>query len=178
MHCFCSRILEGPVSIPASVRSIGEGGFDYAVCRLEHTGSIVHVSADQLHTCFLVDAPDGIPFDFERYDELLRSGKNLPDRLGAALHRLAVPYRLDQQTRAALVAHLRERELDAMQRVAQEGDRAVVEALVQAGFIDERTFDRQIELLRACNRTDCVLYLMEQHRAQAKPVKTKDRFAL
>lgn len=178
VHCFCSRILEGPVSIPASVRSIGEGSFEYAVCRLEHTGSIVHVSADQLLTCFLVDSPDGIPIDFECYDELLRSGKNLPDRLGAVLHRLAVAYRLDEQTRVALVAYLRERELDAMQRVAQEGDRAMVEALVQTGFIDDRIFDRQIELLRACNRTDCVLYLMEQHRAQAKPVKAKDRFAL
>ena len=26
-HCFCSRILEGPVSVPTSVRSIGEDSF-------------------------------------------------------------------------------------------------------------------------------------------------------
>lgn len=54
----------------------------------------------------------------------------------------------------------------------------MVEALVRDGFIDERTFDRQIELLRACNRTDCVLYLMERHREQVTPAKAKDRFAL
>lgn len=177
-HCFCSRILEGPVSIPASVRSIGEGSFEYAVCRLEHTGTVVHVSADQLLTCFLVDAPAGVPFDYGRYDELLRSGKNLPDKLGAMLHRLTVPYRLDDATRAALVGYLRDREREAQQRVAQEGERAMVEALVRDGFIDERTFDRQIELLRACNRTDCVLYLMERHREQAKPTSAKERFSL
>ncbi len=177
-HCFCSRILEGPVSIPASVRSIGEGSFEYAVCRLERTGTIVHVSADQLLTCFLTDAPDGVPFDYARYDELLRSGKNLPDKLGAVLHRLTVPYRLEDATRTALVAYLRDHEREAQQRVAQEGDRAMVEALVRDGFVDERTFDRQIELLRACNRTDCVLYLMEQHRAQAKPTSARERFAL
>lgn len=177
-HCFCSRILEGPVPIPASVRAIGEGSFEYAVCRLEHTGTIVHVSADQLLTCFLADAADGVPFDFACYDALLRSGKNLPDNLGAVLHRLAAPYRLEDAARAALVGYLRDRERAAQERVAQEGDRAMVEALVRDGFIDECTFDRQIELLRACNRTDCVLYLMEQHRAQAKPMSTKDRFAL
>lgn len=177
-HCFCSRVLEGPVSIPASVRSIGEGSFEYAVCRLEHTGTIVHVSADQLLTCFVADASDGVPFDYGCYDDLLRSGKNLPDKLGAVLHRLTVPYRLEDATRAALVAYLRDCERAAQERVAQEGDRAMVEALVRDGFIDERTFDRQIELLRACNRTDCVLYLMEQHRAQTKPTSAKERFAL
>ena len=177
-HCFCSRILDGPVSVPASVRSIGEGSFEYAVCCLEHTGTIVHVSADQLLTCFLADEVDDVPFDYGCYDDLLRSGKNLPDKLGAVLHRLAVPYRLEDATRAWLVAYLREHERTAQERVAQVGDRAMVEALVRDGFIDERTFDRQIELLRASNRTDCVLYLMEQHRAQAKPVATRDRFAL
>lgn len=177
-HCFCSRILEGPVSIPASVCSLGEGSFEYAVCRLEHTGSIVHVSADQLLNCFLAEPLDGIPFDFARYDVLLRGGKNLPDRLGAVLHRLTVPYRLAADTRDALVAYLRNCERDAQERVAQEGDREMVEALVKAGFIDERTFDRQIELLRRGNRTDCVAYLMQWHRGQMKPSVAKDRFAL
>lgn len=177
-HCFCSRILDGPVSVPASVRSIGEGSFEYAVCRLEHAGTIVHVSADQLLTCFLTEPADDVPFDYGRYDELMRSGKNLPDKLGAVLHRLTVPYRLEDATRTALVAYLRDHEREAQERVAQEGERAMVEALVRDGFIDERTFDRQIELLRACNRTDCVLYLMEQHRAAAKPTTSKERFAL
>lgn len=180
-HCFCSRTLEGPVGVPASVRSIGEGSFEYAVCRLAHTGSIIHVSADQLLTCFLERPDDGIPFDFERYDDLLRSAKNLPDRLGALLHRVADPHRPPRAVREALVAQLRERERDAQQRVAREGDRAMVEALVEAGFIDECTFERQIELLRVCNRTDCVAYLMEWHREQGGPVKAlpaRERFAL
>ena len=177
-HCFWSRKLEGPVLIPASVRSVGEGSFEYAVCRLSHVGAIVHVSADQLLTCFLTDASDGVPFDFGRYDELLRSGKNLPDRLGALLHRLAVPYRLADDMRSVLVSHLRGYGREAQERIAREGDRNMVEALVKAGFIDDASFDRQIELLRACNRTDCVAYLMEHHRAQAKPTSAKERFAL
>lgn len=229
-HCFWSRTLEGPVPIPASVRAVGEGGFEYAVCRLEHTGSVVHVSADQLLSCFVgepLDAassgggegavannrPDAaaahpafggeegatpeekasvwedasllVPFDFEHYDELLRSGKNLPDRLGAVLHRLAVPYRLTSETQAALVGYLREHEREAQERVAREGDRALVETLVDAGFIDERTFDRQIELLRAANRTDCVIYLMEEHRKRTASSSreggapsARERFAL
>ena len=36
-HCFWSRKLEGPVPIPASCRSVGEGSFEYSVCRLSHT---------------------------------------------------------------------------------------------------------------------------------------------
>lgn len=186
-HSFCSRILEGPVLVPASVRSIGEGCFEYAVVRLEHTGTIVHVSADQLLSCFLVEPARGVPFDFARYDELLRSGKNLPDRLGAVLHRLASPVELTDQVREALVGYLREREREAQERVAREGDRQMVEALVHAGFINERTFDAQIERLRACNRTDCVLYLMEEHRARGAAqsgssggaaASARDRFAL
>ena len=179
-HCFCSRILEGPVCVPASVRSVGEGCFEYAVCRLARTGTIVHVSADQLLTCFLDDPPDGVPFNFARYDALLLSGKSLPDRLGALLHRLSAPYRLDGEVRAALVARLRDQERAAQERVAREGDAGMVRALVEAGFIDERTFDRQIELLRACNRTDCVAYLMEWHRGQGggKARPSRERFAL
>ena len=180
-HCFWSRKLEGPVLIPASVHSIGKGCFEYAVCRLEHTKTIIHVSADQLLSCFLADPPDEIPFDFARYDELLRTGKNLPDRLGAVLHRLAMPFRLADDTRDVLVSYLRDHERETQERVARDGDRVMVEALVHVGFIDERTFDRQIELLRACNRTDCVLYLMEWHReqgGQSKPSSSRDRFAL
>ena len=120
--------------IPASVRSVGEGSFEYAVCRLSHVGAIVHVSADQLLTCFLTDASDGVPFDFGRYDELLRSGKNLPDRLGALLHRLAVPYRLADDMRSVLVSHLRGYGREAQERIAREGDRNMVEALVKAGL--------------------------------------------
>ena len=184
-HCFCSRTLEGPVPIPASVRSVGEGSFEYAVCRLEHVGAVVHVSADQLLSCFEMDAKGGAPFDFARYDELLRAGKNLPDKLGAVLHRLAVPFALPDETRAVLVSRLREQEREAQERVAREGDCALVRALVEAGFIDERTFDRQIELLRACNRTDCVAYLMQWRREQGGDGKgatrtptLHDRFAL
>ena len=186
-HCFCSRTLEAPVSIPASVRSVGEGSFEYAVCCFECTGSIVHVSADQLLTCFCSEpAVGGVPFDFSCYDELLCSGKNLPDKLGAVLHRLAVPYQLSSRVREALVAYLRSHKEEAQQRIARDGDRAMVAALVDAGFIDERTFDHQIELLRACNRTDCVIYLMDQRQKQRSSEglnaegasRVRDRFAL
>ncbi len=165
-HCFWSRTLQAPVEIPASVTSIGQGCFEYAVCRLGKSGAIVHLSADQLLSCFLVNPSDGIPFDFARYDELLTSGKNLPDRLGGMLHRIATPFRLADTTCDTLVRMLLERKRDAMERVAQEGDVSMVEKLAEAGFINDETFDRQIELLRARNRTDCVLFLMEWHRRQ------------
>lgn len=165
-HCFWSRTLEGPVPIPISVRSIGAGSFEYAVCRFEKSGSIVHISADQLLSCFLTDGKEGVPFDFERYDELLLSGKNLPDRLGALLHRIVDRYKVSEDTRSACVAQLREREKETLQRVAREGSQPLVAALVLAGFINEDTFDRQIELLRVCNRADCVAYLMQWKQSQ------------
>ncbi|HIY83592.1 MAG TPA: leucine-rich repeat domain-containing protein [Candidatus Rubneribacter avistercoris] len=186
-HCFWSRKLDGPVVVPASVRSVGEGCFEYAVCRLARVGAVVHVSANQLSSCWLADAADGVPFDFARYDEMLRQGESLPDGLGALLHRLAVPYRLDEETRAALVRALRSQGRPALERVAREGDVAMVRALVEAGFIDDEVFERQIELLRACNRTDCVAYLMELHREQREAANAgaaggakslRDRFAL
>ena len=222
-HSFCSRILEGVVPIPASVTSIGEGCFEYAICRLEQVGVRVHLSADQLQSCFVekeigspssaapkaakqlgegsrTNAPvsfsyerekqlvrggavdlasaEAVPFDFARYDELLCSGKNLPDKMGAVLYRLAAPYLLLDKHRAALVAYLCGHEREALERVALEGDRSMVEALVDAGFINEGTFDRQIELLRAKNRTDCVIYLMEQQqKRRASEVTSGDNLA-
>lgn len=41
-HCFCSRTLVGPVLIPASVTSIGEGSFEYAIVRLAAADAVVH----------------------------------------------------------------------------------------------------------------------------------------
>lgn len=181
-HSFCSRKLMGQVVVPASVVSIGEGCFEYAVCKLEHTGSVVHISADQLLSCFLEDAECSVPFDFERYDELLMAGKNLPDRLGALVHRLSDPVVADDAVRKALLQQVREQQQAAQQYVAREGDLAMVEALVQAGFITEQTFDRQIEYLRTCNRTDCVAYLIQWYHGQggssAHSASARDRFAL
>ncbi|MDE8701466.1 hypothetical protein PZH32_00635 [Adlercreutzia equolifaciens] len=188
-HCFCSRTLVGPVLIPSSVTSIGEGSFEYAVVRLAAADAVVHITSDQLISCFLTDAPDGIPFDFERYDAQLLAGRGLPDHLGALLHRLAVPFRLESAMAARIVDALRERATDAMAAVAREGDIAMVRALAEGGFLDdEALFERQIERLRASNRTDCVLYLMNWHRdrqeaarataAAAKPQRARDRFAL
>ncbi len=184
-HCFYSRMLEGIVSIPASVKQVGEGSFEYALCRLEHTGSVIHTSTDQLLSCFLTDSTKGVPFDFARYDELLLSGKTLPDRLGALLHRIAVPQCLSDEVRDALVAHLNNNKREAQERVAREGSMIMVAALVKAGFIELDSFDRQIELLRAANRTDCVAYLMdwrrelrETERTGGEPAKARSRFAL
>lgn len=184
-HCFCSRTLVGPVLIPASVTSIGEGSFEYAVVRLAAADAVVHITSDQLISCFLEDAPDGIPFDFARYDDQLLVGRGLPDHLGALLHRVAAPFRLAPEMRDRIVEALRERAAEAVQYVAREGDIAMVRALADAGFLnDVELFDRQIERLRASNRTDCVLFLMNwQHdRAEATrataPKRARDRFAL
>lgn len=188
-HCFCSRTLAGPVLIPSSVTSIGEGSFEYAVVRLAAADTVVHITSDQLISCFLTDASDGIPFDFERYDTQLLAGRGLPDHLGALLHRLAAPFRLESAMTARIVDALRERATDVMAAVAREGDIALVRALAEGGFLDNETFfERQIERLRASNRTDCVLYLMNWHRdrqeaaraasAAAKPQRARDRFAL
>ena len=87
--------------------------------------------------------------------------------------------------RDRIVDALRERAADAVQYVAREGDIAMVRALAEAGFLDDaELFDRQIERLRASNRTDCVLFLMNwQHdRAGASraatPKRARDRFSL
>lgn len=184
-HCFCSRSLVGPVLIPASVESIGEGSFEYAVVRLEAADAVVHITSDQLISCFTKAAADGVPFDFARYDDQLLVGRGLPDHLGALLHRMAAPFHLASEMRTRIVDALREREADAVAYVAREGDIAMVRALAEAGFLDDAAlFDRQIERLRASNRTDCVLFLMNwQHdrteaaRASA-PQRARDRFAL
>lgn len=176
-HCFCSRTLEGPVAIPASVTSIGKGSFEYAICRLAHPqaeGLVVHITSDQLISCFLEGAPDGIPFDFARYDEQLIAGRGLPDHLGALLHRLAAPFRLADDTRKRIVEALLARADDAMKRVAREGDVALVQNLIDTGFITPDTFARQIEYLRAANRTDCVLFLMKWNHEREK-TETKDQ---
>lgn len=184
-HCFCSRTLAGPVLIPASVISIGEGSFEYAMVRLAAADAVVHITSDQLISCFLADAPDGIPFDFERYDAQLIAGRGLPDHTGALLHRLASPFRLEDAAAARIVEALRDRASDAIAAAAREGDIAVVRALAERGFLDDaQLFDRQIERLRASNRTDCVLYLMNWHRnrtatsSATAPTRARDRFAL
>ena len=171
--------------IPASVTSIGEGSFEYAIVRLAAADAVVHITSDQLISCFLEDAEDGIPFDFARYDDHLLVGRGLPDHLGALLHRVAAPFRLVPEMRDRIVEALRERAAAAVQYVAREGDIAMVRALADAGFLnDAELFDRQIERLRACGRTDCVLFLMNwQHDRQeaaraATPKRARDRFAL
>lgn len=190
-HCFCSRSLEGVVSIPAGVLSVGEGCFEYATCRLEHTGTIVHVSANQLLNCFIerteeemdalrdADAAVRAPFDLERYDALLCRGENLPQRVAALVHRIASPVGLSDASRESMVSQLRDDAREAMEYIAREGDRETVARLADAGFIDEETFDEQIELLRRANRTDCVMLLMERHRQEAQPAASViSRFAL
>ena len=181
-HSFCSRTFDGAVNIPQSVHFVGEGCFEYTVCRLAHTGSVVHISADQLLSCFCEAGEDGIPFNYEKYDEILLSGKNLPDRLGALIARASDPHEAPAKIMSSLVENLKERGKDARKRVAQNGDREQVAALLRNGFINDETFDEQIEYLRACNRADCVLYLMEEHRrrhgGEEKRASSRSRFAL
>jgi hypothetical protein len=184
-HCFCSRTLEGPVYIPASVTSIGEGCFEYTVVYLAAADTIVHITSDQLMSCFREDAIDGVPFDFAQYDAQLLVGRGLPDYLGALLHRLAAPYKLDAALRDAIVAVLKARANEVFAAVARTGDAATVHALAEGGFLnDEVFFNKQIEHLRSHNRTKCVLYLMnwKQEQQQATrastPQRARDRFAL
>lgn len=166
-HCFCSRTLEGPVQLPRSLRSVGEGSFEFALCRLAHSGVVVHVPADQLLNCFMEEAAEGKdPFDLAAYDAVLRAGKNVPDRLGALLHRLAAPIELACADQDAFAQEVRAAGRAAMVRVAREGDAAMVRALADAGLMDGKRFDAQIELLRQANRMDCVAFLMEWHRGQ------------
>lgn len=182
-HCFSSRSFAEPVVIPRSTAFVGRGSFEYAVCFLARTGSTVHVSADQLLSCFCA-APgsDAAPFDYEAYDELLLSGRNLPDPLGALIHRLSDPHAPSASVRAELLARLRSYGREARVRVARDGTREEVAALCEAGFIDDDSFDEQVELLRSCNRIDCVLYLMEQRArrdgASAATRSSRTRFAL
>ena len=193
-HSFTSRCLAGVTSIPAGVLSIGAGSFEYSVVRLEHTGTIVHISANQLLNCFIersdeeIAALEGasvaerVPFDFKRYDEILCQDQTLPDLLGALVHRIAVPFALEESSRKNIVGQLRARGRDAMEYVAREGDCETVAKLLEAGFIDDDTFDEQIELLRRCNRMDSVMLLMERKRerdaAKNKQASIKSRFSL
>lgn len=187
-HCFCSRELEGIVQIPASVRSIGTGSFEYAVCRFAVNGTIVHVPADQLLNCFIgagsghgeATLPAGAaPFDFARYDAVLEGGKNIPDRLGALIHRLETPVELSETTKRTLLEKLEGYGDAALVRIAQEGSLAQVAKLYESGFIAGGRFERQIELLRRHNRIDCVMYLMDQHaKDQPKQASSKSRFSL
>lgn len=175
-HCFCSRTLEGPVQLPRSLRSVGEGSFEFAVCRLAHSGMVVHVPADQLLTCFTEGARPGCdPFDLATYDAVLRAGKNVPDRLGALLHRLTVPIELSRSDQESFAQEIRAAGRDAMMRVAREGDVAMVRALADAGLMGGARFDAQIELLRQANRMDCVAFLMEWHRGHDNEVARDGR---
>lgn len=167
-HCFCSRTLEGAVALPRSLRSVGAGSFEFAVCRLAYSGVLVHVPADQLLNCFLGDVEAGRdPFDLQKYDEVLRCGKNVPDRLGALLHRLAAPVGLADADKLAFAEEVRAAGREALVRVAQEGDIEMVRALADVGLMDGARFDAQIELLRQANRMDCVAFLMEWHRKRS-----------
>lgn len=191
-HSFTSRCLKGVTSIPAGVASVGEGCFEYSVVRLEHTGTIVHVSANQLLNCFIErtdeeiaalqgsDPASYVPFDYAAYDELLVQGKNLPDRIGALVHRIANPFGLADDARASIVSQMLANSREVMEYVAREGDSETVAKLMDTGFINDGNFDEQIEMLRRCNRTDCVMLLMERHRAKnaGKQKSVKSRFAL
>lgn len=198
---FISRELKDDTLIPASVTSIGAGSFEYSIVTLEQTGSIVHVSADVLLSCF-IEEPDGanvsdetgepdrlgessetvgisefdssdepskqnsqIPFDYARYDEILLAGKNLPDLIGAYLHRISDPHTPPSKTASALVAKLIECGAEAITRIAQEGDPQLIRALIQAGFVTTETFSPLIEALRQANRAECVILLMQHHHA-------------
>ena len=139
----------------------------------------VHVPADQLLSCFTLDAePGSDPFDLPRYDEVLRSGKNVPDRLGALLHRLERPVGLDAQMQAAFADEVRAAGREALVRIAREGSLEMVRQLADLGLMEDKRFDAQIELLRQGNPMDCVAFLMERrHRSGAQADETGEQDA-
>ncbi|MGI6045982.1 MAG: leucine-rich repeat protein [Eggerthellaceae bacterium] len=205
-YCFQSRALEGITVLPKSLEYIGAECFQYSICRLDHIGLVVNVPADPRLDFFIGEndrgmvgqvkatrlaimlettdevncrPPEGIPADLNAYDELLISGKRLLDRLGAILFRLMSDYGMTDRNRKRLVEALREFGTEALQRVALEGNRDMVAALVKSGFINDENFDEQIELLRLSNRTDCVMYLMEQrNKEKGARQSIHDKFAL
>ncbi len=188
-HCFCSRKLQEPVRVPRTVRWIGPGSFEYAQVVLGDGALVAHVSSSQMDSCFWPEphagdaaAPSAVSalFNLAAYDDQLLRQSRLPDPMGALLHRLASDVPLDDAIRKTLVRQLQSDALreKAMEAVAREGSRHTVERLLKAGFIDDATFDRQIELLRRANRADCVAFLMEQRHEQPKPTSSRARFAL
>lgn len=183
--CFCSRTLQVPVDIPASVTSIGHGSFEYSICRFAANGAIVHVLADPLCSCFVGERDDGsmddpvpgIPVDFAKYDKLILEGKNFPDRMGAVLHRLACPVPCSDAVKSGLLSMLEADAAAVLERVARDGDLDVVRALDAAGFLQgQRRFD-MLEQLRAHNRIECVMHLMGT-AAQGPAMSAQERFSL
>lgn len=179
---FRSRKLAGVVRLPASLKSIGPGCFEGALCLLEACGATVQVSVNQQVSCFLATpGEDGVPFDFAAYDEYLTSGHHVPDRLGAILLRMQNPYRMGERAKADILAWLRRNEEAAMERVGRIGDPRLLDHLCELGFITEETIDRQAEMLRRLHRTDAVLFLMDyrqKHFGAARQESVHSRFAL
>ena len=179
--CFSSRTFDDVIDIPASVRYIGKGSFQYALCRFAPTGAVIHVPADALRSPFGIESGDGSPFDLEAYDRALVDGVNMLDRLGARIHRLAMPFELVGTACRHVIEYL-EKDIGATLRsVAAEGSIEVLDALLDAGLLEGSRFDDMVELLRAANRMECVMHLVHRtQRAQtaSQTESSRDRFAL
>lgn len=119
-----------------------------------------------------------IPFDFDRYDELLRSGRTIPDREGALLLRLIGQPAPDD----AMQAYLREALTQDMQslatRVAVMGVVSQVKACIERGLITRDTQPLFLEALRRANRADCVLFLVQAFQEPTKKASARERFSL
>ncbi|MEG2530336.1 MAG: leucine-rich repeat protein [Raoultibacter sp.] len=189
-HNFLSRALIHPLTIPRSVTSVGRGCFENCVCYLEACETTVHISPNLQLSCFIgEDAPpadeelyaqERIPFDFQRYDELLTSSHYLFDKLGAIMHRIEHPFRMSPEARHDCLTYLQDHHTEAMRRAAQAGNPQLLESLCTCGFITAETIDEQTELLRQMRKTDCVLFLMDyrQKHFRAATETPSSRFAL
>lgn len=199
---FRSRKLPGITRLPASLKGIGRGCFEGALCRFEACGATVQVSVNQQVSCFRSAAEvaemqaaaasgadphaadglvPGVPFDFAAYDEYLTSGHHVPDRLGAILLRLQTPCQMSEAKRDELVAWLRRDEGKVLERIGRIGDPQLLDQLCAAGFITEQTIDEQAEILRRLHKTDAVLFLMDyrqKHFGAAQQESVHSRFAL
>lgn len=180
-HCFNSRSINKVIIIPKSVHSIGEGSFEYAKLYFEAVNTIVHIPADQMKQCFIQSSnPQALPFDFNRYDEILISKTNIPDRLEAILNRLNSTVVIDEDCKKLFIAYLLQNKEVVFQKVAQSAQRSLINALISGGFITDETFDDQIELLRLNNKKEAIIQLMnwKHNTLQADRPSIKNKFSL
>lgn len=159
--CFCSRSISNLIDIPASVHSIGEASFEFCKIRFEQVHTIVHISQDQMKSCFIEAKEGELPFNFRAYDEILISNTYLPDKLGALLSRLAGDYPLDKAVEEALVNQLLSQRERVYEKVAQSPDSKLIDALIQSGFIRKSTIDELLNVLQRYNRKNEIIALMD-----------------
>ena len=160
------------------MRSIGAGSFQYAICLFKHDGSLVHVPADALRSPFTGEEACGAPFDIERYDQALIDGRNLPDKLGAYIHRIMMKAPLADDVRRQILQALEAQESEALKKIAHEGDTHIIDALFDAGYLTKQRMVSLLEELRAANRMDCLMHAISLGKDSTQQNGVAAKFSL